>query len=209
MKLRQAREGVQGVARDLAAWDQTLATRLIVLADELAAMPKQADELDNEDSASAALFDEHLERFKKGSAWWDPPRNLAINRALMAWNFWQFTILPTFPAKRAYREDLDGIVIRPTWRPASDQDVRLMTLELAEKLIGHVRSSPSIEATVTKELAWIETKFGIKIPGSIKSTLGKNALATAKRRWGANRLRLKDRFIPLDGSKPRDLGSWE
>ena len=209
MKLHQARDGIQCVARDLAGWDRTLAGQLIAIADDLAAMPKQADELDNEDSASAALFDEHLERFPKSHAWWSPPQNMAINRALMAWNFWRFTILPMFPAKRAYREDLNGIVIRPTWHPASDKDVRLMTLDLAEKLLGHVRSSSTIQATVDKELAWVETKFGVKIPSAIKSKLGKDALAAAKRRWSANRLRLKDRFIPLDGGKSRDLGSWE
>ena len=209
MKLHQARDDIQCVARDLAGWDQTLAGQLITVANHLTGLPKQADELDNEDSASAALFDEHLERFPKGSAWWSPPQNMAINRAMVAWNFWQFTLLPMFPAKRAYSEGLGGIVIRPAWCPASDQNVSLMTLELAKKLVGHVRSASTIQATVDKELAWIEKTFSIKIPGAIKARLAKDGLIAAKRRWGANQLRLKDRFIPLDGGKPRDLGSWE
>jgi len=209
MKLHQARDGVQAVAHGLAAWDTTLASQLIVVADELSAIPKQADEMDNEDSASAALFDEKLERFPKGSAWWSSPQNMAINRAMVAWNFWRFTILPMFPAKRAYREDLNGIVIRPAWRPVSDQNVALMTLELAEKLVGHVKSSPTLQATVEKELSWIERTFGIKVPAGVRASLAKDSLKAAKRRWNANQLRLKDRLIPLDGGKPRDLGSWE
>ena len=208
MKLYQARDDLQSLAEATLPWDQTLAIRLRTAAETLVALPKQAGE-DDAEAEVVSLFDAELKRFKEGSGWWNTPNNLAINRALPAWNFWQFTILPMFPAKRAFREDLNGLVIRPYWRLASDRHVEVMTPELARKLVAQVKDSPTVQATVEKELAWIEQQFSVQIPGDIKTRLATGSASVALGRWSVNRLRLKDRLIPLDGGRPRDLGAWE
>lgn len=151
------------------------------------------------------------------NAYWKPPHNLAVNFALMGANLWVFTILPLFWQKKAYREDLKGIVIHPIWtsvkegRTLGNVDLggfREMNAQQVQALLGIFPKMPNIEQTVSKELAAIETHFGIQIPGDIQRTLIQESLKTAKRRWGVDRLRVKNRLIPLDGSKPRDLGAW-
>ena len=129
----------------------------------------------------------------------------------MGYNFWRFSILPYFPKRKAYREDLAGIVIHPIWHPDTKAPDHLRTLDVeqAKKLIAYARQAPTVQETVRLELAWMETTFSIRIPEAIQGKILKDTLATAKRRWGVDRLRVKDRLLPLDGSAPRDLGGFE
>ena len=106
-------------------------------------------------------------------------------------------MLPYFPAKRAYREDLNGIVIRPMWRLAA-------TLK-DELEVRAIEGGPTIAATVDKELSWMEHQFGIEIPADIRASLVADSLDQARRRWGVPSTRTQDRLIPLDGALPRDL----
>jgi hypothetical protein len=153
-------------------------------------------------------FETELESLAKG-AWWVPGRNLVAHRGNAAWSFWSFTLLPLYASKTAYRDDLGGIVIRPLWRLAADQNAPEMTAKLAATAIENMRGWPTLEATARKELAWIETSFGIKIPESIVAGLVGVVDKQAHLRWGLNRLQLKDRLIPLDGALARELGEWE
>lgn len=147
---------------------------------------------------------------KSAGAWWMPPRNVVLNQTLLGgFNLWRFTVLPLFPERRAYSEKLGGIVIHPIWRPLGSQTIEL-TLETAKKLVGGMRKSPTIQDDVRKEIDWIEKKFSIRVPETIVAKLVKDAIPTAKRRWNVDRLRVKDRLIPLDPMMaPRDLDSLE
>lgn len=165
------------------------------------------DPADADEKAASKFMDENFEQLDRG--WWIPPHNLHVNQTFLGvCNLWVFTILPMFPKKKAYSEKLKGIVIHPTWHPTQDADFDL-TENYAKRIYVAAKNSPTVQETVRKELAWIETEFQIRIPDSIQAKLVKDALPTAIRRRSANRLRTKDRLIPLDGSKPRDLSSFE
>lgn len=211
MDLKQAHAELQQLAQEIARVPTDdalgLSGRLLTSSMHLAEQVPE-EEGDGEDAAVTYL-DTSAEKLGK-RAWWVPPRNFAINQALMGYNFWQFTILPYFPKQKAYREDLAGIVIHPIWRPVESAPDLLRTLDMdrAKKLVAYARQAMTIQETVRKELAWMETTFSIRIPEAVQSKLLKDSLATAKRRWGVDRLRVKDRLVPLDGSAPRDLGAW-
>jgi hypothetical protein len=131
---------------------------------------------------------------------WQPPHNLALRPTAMGWSGWVFTLLPYFPTKRAFREDLNGIVIRPMWRMAAifgPQKLKTATQRLAD--------GPTIAATVDKELTWMEHRFGIEVPPDIRAGLVADSLRQARLRWGVPPSRIRDRLIPLDGAMPRDL----
>lgn len=169
------------------------------------------------DAQGRAIIQKDLDPLGK-NAWWKPPHNLALNFALMGANFWSFTILPFAWKRKAYRADLGGIVIQPIWSSVDDgRGVGVMdmsgfynlTPEIAEKIVSVITRAPTIHETVTKELKAIEQVFGIDIPNGVRSKLILEATKVAKRRWGVNRMRVKNRLIPLDGSKPRDLGSFD
>ena len=170
-----------------------------------------------EEKRATAYLNQELDQFPKGHGWWSPPHNAGLNQALMGMNLWQFTILPMFPKRRAYREDHKGIVIHPNWSPAGNDRLGQVDLsgfshidiEIAERIVSAFKKMPTIQETVRRELAWIERTFGIKIPSNIQGGLVKDSLKTAKRRWSVDRLRVKDRLVPLDGSKARDLGSFD
>lgn len=143
------------------------------------------------------------------SAWWAPPRNLVAHKGRHGWGFWSFTILPLFANRCAFREDLNGIVIRPAWRLASDKRVGKMSPRLASSVADQMSRYPTLAETIGKEVAWIEGSFGVKVPDGITAGLLQDVEGQARRRWGMNKLKAKDRLIPFDGSKPRDLGPWE
>lgn len=151
------------------------------------------------------LLDEESKRFKGAMTWWIAPHNLALNQAALAWNLWTFTILPLFADRRAYDAKNNGIVIRPSWRPFSSTNFRDLDLVLAKKILGQMRTFPTVQETVRRELEWIESKFSIRIPEGIQEKILKDILAVANRRWGVNQLRVKNRLIPLDGSPPKDV----
>lgn len=178
-------------------------------ADILAAQSKVA--LDPGAEAIEDFLVSELEAMPKAAgAWWMPPRNVVLNQTLLGgFNLWRFTILPLFPERRAYSEKLGGIVIHPIWRPLGSQTLEL-TLDTAKNLVAGIRKSPTVQDDVRKEIDWIEKKFSIRVPEAVVAKLVKDALPTARRRWNVDRLRVKDRLIPLDPMMaPRDLDSLE
>lgn len=154
------------------------------------------------------LFETELRPLGKG-AWWCPGRNLVAHRGRTAWSFWSFTLLPPFASKRAYRDDLGGLVVRPVWRLATDRLVPELTSKVASTTIEQMRAWPTLEETGRRELAWIEGTFGVLIPEGTKTTLLRVVDGQAHLRWRLNRLEVKDKLIPLDGGAARDLGDWE
>jgi len=205
MDLKQAHLELGSIAQGLANLPEALdLSEQVVVASYHLAEQSPEEEADPESEAITYL-DSQMERLPKKRAWWMPPRNFLINQALMGYNFWQFTILPLFPQRMAYREDLAGIVIHPSWRPASDHLVRDLDPEIAQKLVTHARTASTVQETARQELDWIERTFSIRIPNDIQGKIVKDALPSAKRRWGVDHLRIKNRLIPLDGSAPRDL----
>ena len=137
---------------------------------------------------------------KKTASRWSPPYNFAIRPTTMGCGLWTFTILPYFPVRRAYREDLNGVVVRPMWRL-----MRTLEPEGVKTAAKRLQGGPTIAATVDKELTWIERQFDIKIPADIRAGFVANSLDQARRRWGISSSRIRDRLIPLDGAMPRDL----
>lgn len=176
--------------------------------------PEDEDDKWAEEKRATEVLDKDAVKDKKRSHWWVPPHNFMINRAMMEWNFWVFTILPFFPDKRAYRPAKngkpEGIVIHPIWDSVREmRGIRMLTVPLAEKLIAHAKGLPTVHDTVKEELRWIEEKFSISIPSGIVSRLVTEAPKIAARRMSVDRLRVKSTLVPLDGSKPIDLGSWD
>lgn len=165
-------------------------------------------------SAAYELLNKELTKFPKGNCWWDPPRNFAINSALMGINLWKFSILPFHPLKRAYRAPggslPEGIVIHPNWHPLNDKTYPDDNIEIVQKMIAMAKSfGVSLQETVVEELKLIETKFGVKVPDAIEAKLRLEVLKIATRRWSTNRLKTKDTLIPFDGSKPIELGAFD
>lgn len=171
-----------------------------------------ADEGPSEYDQAISTLEKELEALK-GHGWWKAPHNYVVNSALMGFNGWIFTILPFRAKLTAYRPAgrlPEGIVIDPSWRPDPRTDRPLdHTPKAAELLIRIVNQSESVPDTVRGELAAIEATFKIQIPSGIQSNLVSESLKVAKRRWGVDRLRQKRILVPLDGSKPIQLGSWD
>lgn len=161
----------------------------------------------NSEEAAIDYLDSSTERLpKRQAAWWLPPHNLALNQTLLGgYNLWRFTILPLFPKNKAYNERLQGIVIHPSWWSVDRRTLTGMDLDLAKKLVGAMNQAPTVQEDVRREMAWIEREFSIVIPEAVQAKIIKDALPTAKRRWSVDRLRLKDRLVPLDGGPVKDL----
>lgn len=180
-----------------------------------------ADALDDDIAAGELRLNTELKAIgKKGRAWWDPPHNYLISMTLMGTvNDWRFRILPMFADRTAYRPadtlrgTPEGLVIDPAWSPLSSDPIGGgsaidPTTDVVEKLIKFARAQESVVHTVGGELKWVESKFGIEIPGAIKSKLVGDALKVATRRWGVDRLRRKKILVPFDGSKSIELSSF-
>jgi len=214
MPLKKLQSNLIHVAQHLGSLPESMeeATKVAKVAYTLMELPlKVALEEDEDDPEKLGVeyLQDKLESFKKGHGMWLPPHNFGLNQALMGWNLWVFTILPMFPKKKAYNAEYNGIVIHPNWTPLKgDRLFPEMDLDLAQKLVSIMQRSSTVQETVRKELDWIEREFKIEIPSGIRSKMEKESLTMAGRRWGVDRLRMKDRLIPLDGSKPRDLSSW-
>jgi len=154
-------------------------------------------------------LDQNLQILERKKAWWLDPHNIAFNLPLMGgFNLWKFTILPMFPDRFAYRKDLDAIIIHPIWTSFQRDRQFAATVTNIPKFVKFARSLPSIQADIANELSWIEQTFNISIPSSISASILRDAEKIAKRRWGVDRLRVKDQAIPLDGSKPYVINSW-
>jgi hypothetical protein len=175
----------------------------------------ETDRLQRGEAEAKEILNREMEPLKRG--FWMPPHNIALNFALMGANLWTFTILPLFWKKKSYRADLNGIVIHPAWRsvnhdrlgPMSMSGFEYLTPAVAESLVAGFKRVETIPDTVKKEIRLIEQAFGIDVPSNISSQLVADSIKVAKRRWGVNTLKVKDRLIPLDGSKPRDLGAFD
>jgi hypothetical protein len=173
------------------------------------------EEMWAEEKRAREYLDQNAKKGKKHE-WWVPPHNFMINQALMEWNFWAFSILPMFPAKKAYRPANpktgrpEGIVIHPLWNDLRDMpSVKMLTVKLAERLVSAAKTYPTVQESVKEELRWIEEKFKVTIPEPIKAKLIAEAPKVATRRMAVDRLRVKDTLIPFDGSKPIDLGMFD
>ena len=214
MDLKQAHAELSDLAQQLAQVPipeaLELSHQILVTAKVLAEQaPVRVAQEESEDAAVEIFLDTELERFPKDAAWWLPPHNIALNQTLLGgYNLWRFSILPHFPKRSAYREDLQGIVIHPIWQPLDNRTMDV-TADVAKRILAAMHSGPTVQEDVRKELAWMETQFSLRIPEAIQAKLIKDALPTARRRWGINRLRVKNRLVPLDGSKPYDLGAFE
>jgi hypothetical protein len=175
-----------------------------------------ADEPEEDDWSGAkatAILKEKLTPFKKGHAWWMPPYNLAINTALSTMNCWEFTILPMFAKKTAYRpaskDKPEGLVIDPNWTSVKNLDIGYDETGKLRSLIDKLPTIDTIEDTIKGEIASVEKHFNVTVPPEVRAYLLKEMPKFAVRRWGANRLRRKKILVPFDGSKPIELGSWD
>lgn len=167
----------------------------------------EVSDYENDEREAEKFVSENFESMK-GGGWWIPNHNLLLNQTMMGTcNLWVFSMLPLFPKKKAFNTKHNGIVIHPDWHPY-DKRVFDMSLADVKKVYVAAKSSPTVQDTVRRELAWVESEFKIQIPEAIQSKLVKSAVTTAVRRWGADRLRTKDQVIPLDGSKPFPLSAW-
>jgi hypothetical protein len=186
--MRQVYDETQKLAVELASFgDHEAGAGMLRLAEVLAFAAKA-------DKQASTL--EGLEPLGSGGSW-APPHNLVAKFSARGFGLWTFSILPYFPVKRAYREDLNSIVIRPAWRP---MPLEVNTRHASEAFPKY----PTISTTVDKELSWLEKQFSIEVPADIRAVLVAASLDQARQRWGADPTRIKDRLIPLDGALPRD-----
>ena len=136
--MRQVYDEVQKLAVELASFgDHETGAEMLRLSEVLAGAPGT--------NKTASTF-EGLEPLERGG-WWLPPHNLIVKAAALGSTLWTFTLLPYFPLKRAYREDLNGIVVRPAWR------LLATTSRVASEAFPKY---PTISTTVDKELSWLE-----------------------------------------------------
>jgi len=202
---------------------QVIAARL----EKLGAVLTQANvrtAMDDAYQQTEDILDKELTKLKK-HGWWAPGKNYVVNWAIMGINTWRFSILPPRADKTAYRPEEDpypgrpeyfkpeGLVIRPMWIPAGDRDPsKGRTLDanpkVAQILADYAKQQREVKDTVASELKWVESKFGIDIPSKIQSKLISDAEQVAKRRWGVDRLRVKNTLVPFDGSKPIPLSTF-
>ncbi len=197
-------KAITKLAQDMVSLDvpgaSGCASRIIDVADHLRSLSAKEE-------AEPLWFGGGVEPFG-ANAWWVPPRNLVAHKGCGGWSFWSFTLLPSFAVKRAFREDLGGIVIRPAWRP-SDKDVPDMSVRLACDISQKMEEFPTLSETVYREMAWIEDTFGVKVPNRIVSGFVRAVDKQARETWGASRLEIRERLVPLDGGPSRDIGKWE
>jgi hypothetical protein len=183
-------------------------------------LPGENDNEGEDDYKQATdILNKQLTLFPKHHAWWLPPTNYVINMALMGINTWEFSVLPLFAEKTAYRQKTDrlpeGIVLDPTWRPTGKNDpTHGETLppnaKVAEALVKLVKGlNVSVTETAEHQLTAIEKHFNVQIPSGVKTKILADVLPMAKRRWGTDRLRRKKLLFPFDGSKKIELGSWD
>lgn len=172
------------------------------------------------DEAHALLDREATRISKKGNpAWWLPDHGLVINSPLFGgFNLWIWSILKTFPKRGSYlpaEEDQygtypEGIVIRPMWQPHPRyrNDAFPETVEVVEALLKFAKQTPTVQNLTRSGFQWIEKENGISIPSSITTKYVSQAPKVAARRWGVNRVRMADTFVPFDGSKPVPMPSF-
>jgi len=155
-------------------------------------------------------MDEKLTKFKKGSAWWKPGKNLAINMTILGKvNLWNFTILPLFPKKTAFSKEDNSIVIHPIWTSHYKyKDTYTVNEDVADVFIKAVSSIPDITKTVKGELEWIEKQFKIKINSKVKTKIINESVKVAARRWGVDRLKIKNDLINIDTGETSKQSSW-
>ena len=157
-----------------------------------------------------AYLNQNAVKFPKKHGWWLPAHNMGINSSLSGLNLWVFTILPMFAAKKGFLPANDnhgaGIVIHPSWTsPVNLRETFEEDLENAKFLVDLASQHPTVGETVKAELKWLETHFRIDIPSNIAAKLIQEAPKIAARRWGTERMRLKDVFVPFDGGKPIEM----
>jgi hypothetical protein len=122
-----------------------------------------------------------------------------------------------FAAKQAYLPEGDDPVTEPAgirlgldWQPHPQyrNETFPATLAVAQKLVAFCRKHRTVGETMKDELKWIETHFGVAIPSSVEAQYVMKSPQIATRRWGINRLKTPDVFIPLDGRKAVPMPSW-
>ena len=162
-----------------------------------------------------AYLNANAVKFPRKSGWWIPAHNLAINVTLLGEiGLRQFSVLPWSPKRFGYKpataDHPEGIVLRPQWHMLNDPTLRDEfegTVENAQRLLELAATRNTVGETLKAEFKWLEQNFHIDIPGDIVARWVQEAPKVAVRRWGVDILRMKDLFIPLDGSKPVEMDS--
>jgi len=158
-----------------------------------------------------SLFSDDLETIGKlwNNNFWVPGRNLVITDSNPGWGFSEFSILPFMPKQYAYIKRFDGVVVRPEWErtkefiPHGD-----MTLDQVVAIIDRMKSAETLDQMVAREISWIESQFGVKVPAKVVSAIKKKInKATATRRYGAKKAKNAGTLYQFDGSKPKKLGT--
>lgn len=166
----------------------------------------------NDHDACVQFLDANMIRMgKRDSAWWLPAHNFGINMTMLGkLNLWVFTILPFHAQTAAYLPEGEGhpagIVTHAIWRPHGRlKDDYPATAKNAEVMLRWAKQHAMVGDSVQREMKWIEDTFHIDIPTAIKTRWAQEAPKLAARRWSIDRLRVKDRFIPLDGGPAQDM----
>ena len=170
-----------------------------------------------------AWLDSRMERFKKGSCWWVPSHGLALNLTLFGvFNVWRFTTLSfryrPYRAEDERRDgDPEGILYRPIWVPYNDprtDNIRgtypnnVPSEKKLEFIIDMFKNAMTVSDIIAREWDYIEDKYKVQIPDSIRAKYIGDANKTAARRWGVNRLKIEPELIPFNGGKRIKLDSW-
>ena len=113
----------------------------------------------------------------------------------------------TFNVERAFHAGRKGLIVYPHWTLASRSRYRLDFQSI--KRLMNVLKCETLETMIFRDIAYVEQYHKITIPEGIKAKILKGSTATARRRFGANMLRIKPQCIPLDGSKPHAFDWWD
>jgi len=215
MRVKQAQSlevmnGLDGIREDLlqGTTREKTAEALFDLASKVAygdpeGQVSEDEQPDPEDEAVAWLNENATPVTQKGKTyWWFKPHNLMLNRALFAWNLWSFTSTPLFRRSTVVRDretqEPKGMLLRLSWRPASNHDFRSMNLELARKIKSLAGQQKAIPQDVGKEIE--AASEGIDI-GKILGRLLPQVEKIAIRRIGMKGEAPLELW-PVDGGKP-------
>lgn len=152
------------------------------------------------------VFKRHLKPFKKGRGFGLDGKAEAIQYPLMGDKFRiaTFSHLPMTIAKLGqslYRDDTREIIIKPMWNIGDDIRIGARgAMMLVESIKKDARTT---EEQTDVDLNFYEKKYGIKIAPAVRAKLKKASKATAKRRFGANRVRTRADMVNIDTGEKR------
>jgi hypothetical protein len=180
-------------------------------------IPKKAFDKEGYE-ACIKYLDDNMVKFPKGTGWWLPAHNFAINLTMLGeLNVWVFDPLPFAPTKRSFIPEGEdsylypaGLVLGLKWvsHPDYVNERFPATVEIAEHFVGLAKKHKTVGETMKEDLKWIGIHFGFPPPSNITEPYILNAAKIAARRWGINRMKTPDTFVPLDGRKAVPMPSW-